>query len=94
VQHDGGGWRCLAASPSAMIFDAHSCRFFRRDSAAVLIGPPGSLVIDEGNRSDLKCMGPMIRRRERLQASSHSIFALLADTSSRQTMTLFDSISK
>jgi hypothetical protein len=69
-------------------------RFFRLDSAAVLIGPPGSLVIDEGNRSDLKCMGPMIRRQERLKASSHSIFALLADTSAKQTMTLFDSISK
>jgi len=69
-------------------------RFFRLDSAAVLIGPPGALVIDEGNRSDLKCMGPMIRRKERLKASSHSIFALLADTSAKQTMTLFDSISK
>jgi hypothetical protein len=69
-------------------------RFFRLDSAAVLLGPPGSLVIDEGNRSDLKCMGPMIRRRERLKASGHSIFALLADTSSKQTMTLFVSISK
>jgi hypothetical protein len=36
----------------------------------------------------------MTRRQERLKASSHSIFALLADTSSKQTMTLFDSISK
>jgi len=52
-----------------------STLFFRLDSAAVLIGPPGSLVIDEGNRSGLKCMGPMIRRKERLKASSHSIFA-------------------
>jgi hypothetical protein len=51
-------------------------------------------VTDEDNRSGLKCIGPMSPLAGTVEGPNHSTIALLAETSSKQTMTLFNNISK
>jgi hypothetical protein len=49
---------------------------------------------DGGDRSTFKCMGIMFRPRGGGNPPSHSTTALLAETSSSQAMTSFNSIFK
>jgi hypothetical protein len=68
------------------------------DQCLELSGSVGQTTVrraaNTGNRSTLPCMAPMKPPPHQPRLSSHSIRALLGQTSSFQTMTSFISISK
>jgi hypothetical protein len=82
VQHDGCDWRCLVADGLALIFEAHFPAFSDAKFASAPTDAATFVATPPVNRSVHGCMGWMRRSRERPGPVSHSIIALLAETSS------------
>jgi len=81
------------APPLAMLFEDHF-RTNQRTRNRRTRGETSPLSASgSDDRSTPKCMGIMSRLQEQLKPSSHSTIALLAETSSQQTMTSLDSNS-
>ena len=85
----------LVAAPLSMLFEGHF-----QTNQRTRNHPPdprktsASSASGNDNRSTLKRMGIMSRLQEQPKLSSHSTIALLAETSSKQTMTSLNSNSK
>jgi hypothetical protein len=59
VQHDGGGWRCLVASPLAAPIERQFFKPIRRRKLAAGQAPSNTFaIIDWENRSSFVCMAP------------------------------------
>jgi hypothetical protein len=94
VQHDGCDWRCLVADGLALISEAYFPALSRAKFASSPTVAAASFATPRANRSTPDCMGRMRRARERPGPTSHSVIALLAETSSQSMMTYVFSITK